>query len=197
MLAVPPRHAPDVVGEYAPVPDPLPCTGRRTDAGEDKAADGRVTLREAAIRLGVSEGAIRKRVARGTIRSELGTDGKRYVYLDEGADGGADASSTREPNSLRSDRDELIEAKDQAIRILEEQLREEREARKRADTIIAQLTQANAALAARVPELEPPPEPREAPETAAEGEERAEPRPATGGSQEGAQRPWWRRVFGG
>ncbi len=30
------------------------------------------------------------------------------------------------------------------------------------------------------------------------GEERgAEPRPATGGAQEGAQRPWWRRLFGG
>jgi len=36
-------------------------------------------------------------------------------------------------------------------------------------------------------------EPRESPETATEGE--AEPRP--GGAQEGAQRPWWRRMFGG
>jgi hypothetical protein len=40
------------------------------------------------------------------------------------------------------------------ISSLENQLFEDRESRRRADTIIAQLTQANAALAARVPELE-------------------------------------------
>jgi hypothetical protein len=40
-------------------------------------------------------------------------------------------------------------------------------------------------------------EPRESPETAREEPERAEPHPATGGAQEGTQRPWWRRVFGG
>jgi hypothetical protein len=34
------------------------------------------------------------------------------------------------------------------------------------------------------------------PETVEEAPERAEPRPATGGAREGAQRPWWRRVFG-
>jgi chromosome segregation ATPase len=36
----------------------------------------------------------------------------------------------------------------------------------------------------------------EASETVEEEPERAEPRPATGGAREGAQRPWWRRVFG-
>jgi len=39
-------------------------------------------------------------------------------------------------------------------------------------------------------------EARESPETTEEPE-RAEPRPATVESQEGARRPWWRRVFGG
>ena len=38
-------------------------------------------------------------------------------------------------------------------------------------------------------------EPRESPETVEEEPERAEPRPATVESQEGVQRPWWRRVF--
>jgi excisionase family DNA binding protein len=37
---------------------------------------------------------------------------------------------------------------------------------------------------------------RESPQTVAEEPERAEPRPATGGAQEGARRPWWRRVLG-
>ena len=34
-------------------------------------------------------------------------------------------------------------------------------------------------------------------ESVEEEPERAEPRPAAGGAQEDAQRPWWRRVFGG
>jgi hypothetical protein len=65
------------------------------------------------IRLGASEGAIRKRVARGTLRSKLGADGKRYVYLNGGGDEGADASSIRESEALRSERDALIECKGQ------------------------------------------------------------------------------------
>src|SRR5215216_7301514 len=39
--------------------------------------------------------------------------------------------------------------------------------------------------------------PRESPQTVEEEPERAEPRPATGGAQEGVQRPWWQRWFGG
>jgi excisionase family DNA binding protein len=38
---------------------------------------------------------------------------------------------------------------------------------------------------------------RAAPQTVEEEPERAEPRPATGGTQEGVRRPWWRRWFGG
>ena len=40
-------------------------------------------------------------------------------------------------------------------------------------------------------------EARESPETGEEELERAEPRPGAGGVQEGAQRPWWRRLLGG
>ncbi len=45
----------------------------------DSIADKRLTLRQAAARLGVSEFAIRKRVERGTLRSDKGPDEKRYV----------------------------------------------------------------------------------------------------------------------
>jgi len=38
---------------------------------------------------------------------------------------------------------------------------------------------------------------RESPETVEQEPERGEPRSAAGGAQEGARRPWWRRVFGG
>jgi len=40
-------------------------------------------------------------------------------------------------------------------------------------------------------------EQRESPQTVEEEPERAEPRPSTSESQEGVQRPWWRRWFGG
>ena len=76
------------------------------------------------------------------------------------------------------------------IRYLESQVEEEREARRRADTLLARLMD-------RLPELEAPQETRESPETVEEEPERAEPRPATVEAQEGVQRPWWRRVFGG
>jgi phage shock protein A len=90
---------------------------------------------------------------------------------------------------------ELIEEMRSRISSLEYQLSEERESRRRADTIIAQLTQANAALAARVPELE-------AAESYEDGsEEPAEATPAPGqgttGAQNGSERvSWWRRWFG-
>jgi hypothetical protein len=70
------------------------------------------------------------------------------------------------------------------------QLAEEREARRRADTIIAQLTQANAALASRVPELEAPQELPEDAETVGEAPEGTEPQSATEEAREelGAER---------
>jgi len=40
-------------------------------------------------------------------------------------------------------------------------------------------------------------EPRESPETAEEQQGRGELRPATVEAQEGARRPWWRRLLGG
>jgi hypothetical protein len=53
-----------------------------------------------------------------------------------------------------------------------------------------------AALERIPPQLEAPQEASEAAETVKEEPERAEPRPTTVGAQEGARRPWWRRVVG-
>jgi hypothetical protein len=165
--------------------------------------DGRVTLREAAIRMGVSEGAIRKRVARGTLRSEMGTDGKRYVWLDGtdgGADNGEDASSTRESDPLRLSDVGLIEELREEVHYLREQLNRELERRsaesERYQRIVAGLTQANANLTERLRELEPPSEPPGGPPNAGAGLAR-EARPGGEEAQEDSERPWWRRVFGG
>ncbi|HET6661868.1 MAG TPA: helix-turn-helix domain-containing protein [Rubrobacter sp.] len=59
-------------------------------------ATRQMTMREAADLLGVSKGAIRKRVGRGTLPSEMGEDGRRYVYIEAGRDIVAAKVPTRE-----------------------------------------------------------------------------------------------------
>ena len=44
----------------------------------------RVTVQEAAKRLGVKDDAIRKRIQRGTLQHDKGLAGRVYVYLDDG-----------------------------------------------------------------------------------------------------------------
>jgi hypothetical protein len=152
----------------------------------------RVTVEEAARILGIKEESVRKRVSRGKLRADKDEDGRLLVYVDS-------PGTVRDKYADQSvaDRDELLASKDRIIAILENQLSEERESRRRADTIIAQLTQANAALAARVPELEAAQEPSEGPQDAAGGAARAG-QPGDAGPQtpSSQQRPWWRRMFG-
>lgn len=75
-----------------------------------------------------------------------------------------------------------------------EQIAEEREARRRADMIIAQLTQTNTQISARVLELDAPDRGPGEDESVGRG-------PARDGApeqrQETTERPWWRRMFGG
>jgi hypothetical protein len=147
-------------------------------------------VQEAAEVLGTSVDAVRMRARRGSLESEKDPDGRVYVWVN------GDSSETKPGLNVESGA--LISAKDETIRVLSEQLEAEREARRRADTIIAQLTQANAALAAKVPELEAPREASGASETAEEEQGRGDPHSATGETQEGTQRrSWWRRMFGG
>ena len=141
------------------------------DEGGRRGVD-RLTIQEAARRLGVSEGAVRKRVTRGTLRHEK-EDGRVYVFLDAGVD----------------------DVQDEGVDALISQLRDEvaylRDENRRKDEIIMQQAMTMRQLTA-APSQEPP----EAAETAEEEAERAEPRPGAPGAQEGAQRPWWRRMFG-
>jgi hypothetical protein len=137
----------------------------------------RLTLQDAAQELGITPDALRQRIRRGQYHSTK-EDGRVYVYLN------LDRTKTEhnvkvEPNALISE----IQAR---VQLLEQELERAHERDRENRRIIAALTQ-------RIPELEAPSEPRESPETATEGE--AEPHP--GGGLEGAQRPWWRRIFGG
>jgi hypothetical protein len=157
-----------------------------------------VDVGEASRELRISSDAVRKRIARGSLRSDR-QDGSVLVWLDEGW--------TEAGREAQVDGGTLVEDLRDQVHYLRSVLNEEREARRRADMIIAQLTQANAALAAKVPELEAPSEPPGGHESAGEGQERAELRSGTRGPQEATERPfteeeqeprsWWWRMFGG
>jgi len=132
---------------------------------EGEAAGRWLDVNSAAEELGVSTDAVRKRISRGTLRSDR-KDGTVLVWLDEGG--------TEAGREAQVDGGALVEVLREQAEYLRGQLAEEREARRRADTIIAQLTQANAALASRVPELEAPSETRDEPETVEEKPEGAD-----------------------
>ena len=106
---------------------------------------------QAAEDLGVTVNAIRKHIQRGIIPHER-DDGRAWVLLE---------ASSRVPDEGQGDyrtvSDELVDELRKQVRYPREMHGEERDALRRADTIIAQLTQAIASLAARVPELEVPP----------------------------------------
>src|SRR5829696_10520360 len=162
--------------------------------GEDRTGrpgptNQRVTVPEAAEQLGITAEAVRMRIKRGTLRSERQA-GRVFVLL------GSDRPTEHTTERTEPTEDRTAEL----IATLQEQLAEEREARRRADTIIAQLARANEEQARTIRELEAPSEPpsdeRESPQTVEEEPESAKPHVATGSPQEGARRSWWRRVFG-
>jgi excisionase family DNA binding protein len=163
---------------------------------KDTPTPKRYTVPEAAKVLGIGTDAVRKRVARGTIPHEKDDDGRVYVYLDAGHDMGHDAPA-KAPELVETLREQIgylqgvIATRDEELRTRAEELRRRDQDLERRDRIIAALTE-------RIPQaLEAPSEPRESSQTVEEAPEGAEPRPDAPGAQEGARRPWWRRMFGG
>ena len=122
----------------------------------------RITVHDAARQLGISEDAVRMRVKRGTLEAEREA-GRLYVLLD--------SVPTTDPTPRTDDRtEELITELRDRVRSLEHQLDQERaartEERRRADTVIAQLSAATAEQARTIRAIEAPappesPEPRE------------------------------------
>ena len=130
---------------------------------------------------------MRGRIKRKTLEHERHS-GTVYVLLhaDQMPTGRqpGDDQTTDQP---QSDSTALISAKDETIATLRDQLEAERQAHAEARRLLM-------AALERIPAIEAPPE---APEVAETVEEAPEPRSATGGAQEGARRPWWKRVFRG
>ncbi len=159
----------------------------------------RVTVPEAAHILGIKEESVRKRVSRGTLRSEKDATGRLLVWVD-----GTQTVRDESVDQSVTDRDGLLESKDETISILRDQLRLRAEEIQRRDVIISQLTQATSNLTDRLRELEAPadaPEPSQTGEDGAQEPEKVAPMPAPAqadtGAQNGSQRVgWWRRMFG-
>jgi DNA-binding Lrp family transcriptional regulator len=137
----------------------------------------RVTVAEAAKRLGISESAVRKRVQRDQIDHERGEDRKLYVYL---------SSRDKVADSVQD------EVRDRYITFLERELEARSEEIRRRDAIIMNMTEAMKAIG-------PPHE--DAPESPESHVPSETPPDASGEAQEGSERPeersWWRRLFEG
>lgn len=144
----------------------------------------RVTVQEAAQRLGISQDAVRQRIRRGSMRHDKDDKGRVYVYLDP----------TNTPTTLvhhaprgtvhdASRSNELVTELRNRIQFLETELADRKEESRRKDHIIAALTQ-------RIPELEPPSEPREYSERPAEHVDRG----TTSTTESG--RPRWAFLLG-
>jgi hypothetical protein len=141
----------------------------------------RVTIQEAARRLGISEGAVRKRVTRDTLRHDKAPDGRVFVYLDAGSRRGVDDVQDAGVD------DALIAQLRDEIAFLRDQLSRQQEITAQQAVTMRQLTAQE--------------EPPEAAETVEEEPEGSEPRHATPSPQTAAQgterRSWWRRLMGG
>ncbi len=151
----------------------------------------RLTVAEAAERLGVKEQAVRKRIARGTLQHTKDEDGRVSVYL---SPSDTDANPEPEGNSTGHSTDTytLIRSLEDQVGFLRREVEDWKDESRRKDAIIMSLTQ-------RIPELEATREPPDAPQAVAEhpGGAEEEPSPATEGAQEGSGRRswWWRRLL--
>ncbi len=164
----------------------------------------RVTVAQAAAALKISQDAVRKRIARGTIPHDRDESGRVYVYL-------APSETVHKTGQDTAHDDGTKPVQDAYIRRLEDQMAFLRRELERKDAILLNLTE-------RIAELEAPSEAPENVEPAScavevhESTEEASGAPEAPdaqqgrgvlphfdapGAQEGAHRPWWRRVLGG
>ena len=137
----------------------------------------RVTVQEAARRLGITESAVRKRVQRGQLEHDKEPGRRLYVHLDK-----QDKYRDRVRDSSY---DVLVRRLENENEFLRRQLEHK-------DAILLNMTEAMKALNPPAQEA-----PSEAQESDVSPGPTGTPTEATSGAQEGVQRPWWRRMFGG
>jgi hypothetical protein len=180
----------------------------------------RVTVPQAAQILGTTPDAVRSRLRRGKLRKDTAEDGTVLVVLDAGlvdgrasfarSDGhdGQEKARDGQADGQGSETSALLEAKDQTIghlseqlEFLRQQLREEREESRRKDHLLA------AALEKIPTAIEPPPDtPSESRQGPSEPQQESRdtqtsqghPEQETGSGGAGQERrSWWRRLLEG
>jgi DNA-binding Lrp family transcriptional regulator len=129
----------------------------------------RVTVGEAARRLGISESGVRKRVKREQLFSTR-EDGRVYVYLD--------TPGLEEDTVPDSVPDKYVERLEDEVAYLREMLRREQEI--------------NAMHASNMRALSGP----EEPDSTVVERQGESPDHGDRGSEDQPSRPWWRRIFG-
>src|SRR5215210_1748004 len=145
----------------------------------------RVTIKEAAARLGVTEAAVRKRIQRGSLDKEMGSDGRVYVYLGLSQDKSHPESQVHRDPAV----EELVEELRDRVAFLERSLERRSIEAERYQQIVAGLTQTNNQLSARVLELEAPSELPGVPEAFEDAPEGTDPRSHAPSTPESVQRP--------
>jgi len=163
-------------------------TGQPTDHATGQAPGRRLTVPDAAAALGISADAVRSRIKRDTLET-VREGGRVFVVL-----GGPDRA---QPTNQATATDQPTEGYNpgpqedrtaELIATLREQLQAERQAHAEARRLLM-------AALERIPALEAPP--RDAPGAPTAGEDEPGGVETPGDRERPAQRPWWRRLFGG
>src|SRR5215211_4388981 len=188
---------------------------RTEGAQQDESPKEYVTVGEAAKLLGIHRNTVHHRIKTGRITAHKVVEGGREVYRVERDSLGIgrtsahvhtlDAQRTTASEELSrmiaTRLDEIVRDYTRELGALREELGAERARREMAESTLHEgmaeeqrrREEAERERDELRRELFARREPRESPQTAEATPDRAEPRPATGGAQEGAQRPWWRR----
>jgi excisionase family DNA binding protein len=192
--------------------------GRTEGAQQDEPPREYVTVGEAAKLLGIHRNTVHHRIKSGRIMAHKVVEGGREVYRVERDSLGVgrtsahvhtlDAQRTTASEELSrmiaTRLDEIVRDYTHQLGDLREELGAERARREMAETTLQEgmaeerrrREEAERERDDLRRELFASREPRESPETGEEQQGRGQPHSATGQPQEGARRPWWRRVFG-
>src|SRR5215208_882575 len=195
----------------------IPRVGEDQTATKQGPDRKRVTVAEASEILGITAEAVRTRIKRGKLESlkdPPAPGGTVYVLL-QADQTRPDIDPTVKGRDQTTDKTELVETLREQVAYLQgviatrdQELALRAEEIRRRDTALEREQQFAALFADRLQALEAPasssearesdvsPSPTGEVEEVQEEPDRAESRSATGGAQEGVQRPWWRRIFG-
>ncbi len=164
-----------------------------------EAVGDRVTIQEAARRLGIKDDGVRKRIQRGTLRHEKDPDGRVYVFLHTTHDTShplshdgvrhttqklsQDSVTDTSQDTLVATLQDQIQYLRGVIEIRDRELESRTDELKRKDTIIMSLAQ-------RVPELTSASSPEDL------GSDEVADEKIARESQTVLKRSWWRTLFG-